>query len=137
MITPKMAALGVATALVCAWASAADAGAGGETATPVQRQRLPDMPGKQLTMVVIAYAPGQASAAHMHPGSVFAYVLEGEVTNQLEGQPAVTYKAGESWYEPPRAPHLVSRNASDAKPARLLAILVTDEGAPLKEPLGK
>ena len=71
-------------------------------------------------MAVVSYAPGQASTPHFHSGSVFAYVLEGEVVSQLEGQPPVTYKAGESWYEPPRAPHLVSRNASGTRPAKLL-----------------
>jgi quercetin dioxygenase-like cupin family protein len=37
---------------------------------------------------------------------VFAYVLEGSVVSQLECEAPVTYKAGESWYEPPRTPHL-------------------------------
>ena len=37
-----------------------------------------------------------------------------------------TYRAGESWYEPPASTHLVSRNASHAKPAKLLAVFVAD-----------
>ena len=110
---------------------------GEETVTPLQRQTLPDVPGKQVILVVVAYEPGQASSPHRHAGSVFAYVLEGEVTSQLEGQPAITYKAGQSWYEPPRVPHLVSRNASSTKPARLLAWLLLDEGGQVKEPLSK
>jgi quercetin dioxygenase-like cupin family protein len=108
-----------------------------ETVTPLQRQKLPDAPGKQVILAVVAYEPGQSSAPHRHAGSVFAYVLEGEVTSQLEGQPPVTYKAGQSWYEPPRIPHLVSRNASTTKPARLLAWLLMDEGGQVKEPLPK
>ena len=33
-------------------------------------------------MLTVTFAPGQASVPHVHPGSVFAYVLEGtlEVT---------------------------------------------------------
>ena len=68
---------------------------------------------------------------------MFAYVLEGEIISQLEGEPEHVYKAGESWYEPPRKPHLVSRNASSKKPAKLLAVLLGDEGGPVKLPLEK
>jgi quercetin dioxygenase-like cupin family protein len=110
---------------------------GEETTTPLQRRELVDVPGKTGMLVLVNYAPGQASKAHVHPGSVFAYVLEGEVVSQLEGQSPVTYRAGESWYEPPRAPHLVSRNASDTAPAKLLAWLILDDGAPPKEPWPK
>lgn len=109
--------------------------AGQETITPVQKQSLPDVPGKEVLIAIVGYAPGQASAAHVHSGSVFAYVLEGEIVSQLEGQPPVTYKAGQSWYETPRIGHLVSKNASATKPAKLIAWLIVDEGAPLLTPL--
>jgi quercetin dioxygenase-like cupin family protein len=108
-----------------------------ETTTTLQRQKLADAPGKTGMLVLVSYAPGQASKAHRHPGSVFAYVIEGEVVSQLEGQPPVTYRAGQSWYESPRVPHLVSRNASDTAPAKLLAWLIVDDGAPPKEPWPK
>ena len=108
-----------------------------EAVTPLQRQKLPDVPGKQVILALVAYEPGQASAAHRHAGSVFAYVLEGEVTSQLQGQPPITYKAGQSWYKPPLVPHLVSKNASATKPAKLLAWLLMDEGGQVKEPLPK
>ena len=111
----------------------ADAGEG--TTTPLARQPLPDFAGKHLVLAVVSYAPGQSSAPHRHPGSVMAYVLEGEVISQLEGQPPITYRAGQSWYEPPLVPHLVSRNGSSTAPARLLAVLLLDIGAPTKEPL--
>ena len=111
--------------------------AGEDTVTPVQNQGLPDLPGKKLVMAVVSYEPGGASQAHRHAGSVFAYVLEGEIVSQLEGHPPVTYKVGESWYEPPLTPHLVSRNASSTKPVKLLAVLVLDEHGAIKEPLPK
>lgn len=68
--------------------------------TVLQQQKLADMPGKQGVIALVSYAPGAASAPHRHAGSVFAYVLEGEVTSQLEGRPPITYSAGQSWYEP-------------------------------------
>lgn len=106
-----------------------------EAVAVVQQQQLPDVPGKTATMVVVSYQPGEASAAHVHPGSVFAYVLEGEVESQLEGGKVVKYKAGDSWYERPDQPHLVSRNASSTAPAKLLAVLLHDDGVPIKKPV--
>ena len=117
--------------------SAHETNTGEETVTLLQKQMLPDVPGKQVLMAIVSYKPGQSSAAHRHAGSVFAYVIEGEVISQLDGQPPITYRAGQSWYEPPRVPHLVSKNASSTRPAKLLAWLVLDEGAPTKEPLQK
>jgi quercetin dioxygenase-like cupin family protein len=132
-----IALLAAGASLIHPWAAAHDAHGGEEKVTPVQMQKLPDAPGKQVIMAVVSYEPGQASAAHVHSGSVFAYVLEGEIVSQLDGQPPVTYKAGESWYEAPRIGHLVSRNASTVRPAKLLAYLLMDEGAKVKEPLPK
>jgi quercetin dioxygenase-like cupin family protein len=125
--------LTVTAALTCSVAPAHDARA--ETTALLQKQKLPDVPGKQVIMAVVSYAPGQASTPHRHNGSVFAYVIEGEVVSQLQGQPPMTYKTGQSWYEPPLIPHLISRNASAEKPAKLLAWLLLDEGGQVKEPL--
>lgn len=49
------------------------------------KQRLADMAGKEGTVITVDYAPGAASDQHFHPGSVFAYVLEGAVVSQLAG----------------------------------------------------
>lgn len=115
-------------------APAHDAG-GKESHQPLMQQPLPDAPGKHVVMLTVTYAPGAASDAHIHPGSVFAYVLQGAVTSQLQGQPAHTYHQGESWYETPRIQHLVSRNASSTQPATLLVFAVGGEGDPIKLPL--
>ncbi|WP_194790931.1 cupin domain-containing protein [Pseudomonas sp. UFMG81] len=89
---------------------------------------LPNVPGKSMRGVVVDYAPGAASPSHRHPSSAFIYatVLEGEVRSSVNGEPARTYKVGENWYEAPGAFHGVSANASDTKPARLMAVFVLD-----------
>lgn len=125
------------TALFAPCAFAHDAGTGKEAVIPLMHQVLPDVPGKNVVMATVNYAPGQASDPHVHPGSVFAYVLEGEVISQLEGQAPMTYKAGDYWYETPRVPHLVSKNASSTKPAKLLAWLLVGDGEQLKLPINK
>ncbi|MEP6965155.1 MAG: cupin domain-containing protein [Polaromonas sp.] len=127
----------LATTLPVSLTFAHEASAGEETVVPLQQQKLADVPGKQVVMAIVSYTPGQASKPHRHSGSVFAYVIEGEVISQLEGQPPVSYKAGQSWYEPPLVPHLVSRNASKQHGAKLLAWLLMDEGGQTKEALPK
>lgn len=110
---------------------------GDEVVTPLQKQSLPDAPGKSGLMATVAYAPGKSSVPHLHPGAIFAYVLEGEVISQLEGQAPVRYKTGDSWYEPPGTPHLVSKNASATKPAKLLVWSLVEDGKQVTVPLGK
>lgn len=92
---------------------------------------LANAPGHQLTAITVDYAPGQASHAHRHPGAAFVYVLAGRVRSALAGQPERVYRAGESWFEPAGAHHLVSANASTQQPARLLVVFVGAPGAPL------
>ncbi len=132
LLLPAAAIVG---AVACSLTLAQRVGDDAEAVAPLQRRALVDVPGKQVVMATITYRPGQASAPHRHAGSVLAYVLEGAVTSQLAGGPVVTYGAGQSWYEPPRTPHLVSRNASATRPAKLLAVLLLDDGADVKEPL--
>jgi quercetin dioxygenase-like cupin family protein len=98
----------------------------------VLSEKLPNVPGKSLTAVVVNYAPGGKSLSHHHAGSVFAYVLSGAIRseNSVTG-PARVYKAGESFFEPPGSEHLVSENASTTDPASLLAVFVADDGAKL------
>jgi quercetin dioxygenase-like cupin family protein len=105
--------------------------ADGETKV-VRSEKLPNVPGKNLTAVVVNYAPGAKSLSHHHAGSVFAYVLSGEIRSENSATgPAKVYKAGESFFEPPGSEHLVSENASATEPASLLAVFVADDGAKL------
>jgi quercetin dioxygenase-like cupin family protein len=78
----------------------------------------------------VSYPPGGASAPHHHSNSAFiyAYVVSGQIASQVEGQPERIYHAGEYWYEMPGSHHLISRNASNTEPAKLLAVAVTDTG---------
>jgi quercetin dioxygenase-like cupin family protein len=112
-------------------ASADDA----ETVKQIFAKQLPNVPGNSMTAFVVEYEPGGKGAAHHHSGSVFAYVLEGEIRSQIsDGQPAKVYNAGEFFYEPPGSDHLVSENASATKPAKLLAVFVASDDAVLTAP---
>ena len=92
---------------------------------------LPNVPGKRVTVVRVAYGPGGFTPPHRHGGSVTAYITKGQVRSQLEGGPLETFEVGQSFFEPPGATHLVSANASSTEPAELIAVFVADEGAEL------
>jgi quercetin dioxygenase-like cupin family protein len=90
--------------------------------------------GQTATMVEVYCAPGEKTAAHRHPGFVLGYVLEGEFRFQIAGEAEKVLHAGETFYEPPGATHLVSASASADRPARILAIIIAEKGKPTLEP---
>jgi quercetin dioxygenase-like cupin family protein len=103
-----------------------------ETVKPILQQELPNAPGKTFSSVLVELAPGARSVPHRHGQAfVFAYVLRGEIKNQVDDGPLKTFKAGESWHELPGAHHAAMENASATEPAALLAILVSNTGDPL------
>ena len=99
-----------------------------ETVTVAADEPIPNLPGKRLVSHIVDYPPGTSSASHHHARSAFiyAYVLSGEIRSQVDDEPARIYRPGEAWFESPGAHHRVSANASDTKPARLLAVLIVD-----------
>ena len=115
-------------AIAIAAATPAAAHGTGETVRPHFEQAIPNIPGKSVKTVIVDYAPGGASASHLHAKSafIFAYVLSGEIESQVNDGPRRVYRAGESFYETPGSLHAVSRNASKTKPAKLLAVFVVD-----------
>ncbi|WP_455778841.1 cupin domain-containing protein, partial [Burkholderia stabilis] len=114
-------------AALCAWLAlgavlpaAAHAHDTGDNVHAIMRQAVPEAPGKFAVVATVDYAPGEASEAHRHLGSVFAVVSKGEVLSQVNGGPLRRYRAGEGWYEAPGSRHQVSRNASATEPAQLV-----------------
>jgi len=119
-----------ATVLLVASMGAIQAHAADEKAkvTLVYDHVLPNVPGKSIKGVLVEYAPGGTSPAHVHPKSAFIYatVLEGAIRSQVNDGPVTVYHAGESFSENPGDRHGVSENASTTEPARLLAVFVVD-----------
>src|ERR1700726_4659155 len=89
---------------------------------------ISNVPGKSLVAVEVSYSPGGAPAPHHHSDSAFiyAYVVSGQIASQVKGQPEHICRAGEWLDETPGAHHLISPNASNTKPAKLLAVFVVD-----------
>ena len=96
---------------------------------------LADYPGKEGRMIEVSYPPGAQDMVHRHDAHAFVYVLEGQIVMQLKGKPAVTLKAGQTFYEGPADVHVVGRNVSNTEPARFVVILLKAKGAPILTPV--
>ncbi|MFM0505182.1 cupin domain-containing protein [Paraburkholderia caffeinilytica] len=106
---------------------AADTAAARETITPAFTEAIANVPGKTMTALVVDYAPGGKSPSHRHGQAfVVGYVLSGAIRSRINNGEEHVFHAGESWTEKPGAHHMVSENASDTEPAKLLAIFVAD-----------
>ncbi|EPL14492.1 cupin domain-containing protein [Pseudomonas sp. CF161] len=136
-MTPLNAALAALALLTSLGAAAHEPVYGQEKLAILQEQALSNLPGKKALMLTVDYAPGQATVPHRHAGAAMAYVLQGAITSRVNDQPAITYKAGQSWFEPAGSRHPVSSNASQTEPAKLLVFMLMDEQDAVLTPLEK
>jgi quercetin dioxygenase-like cupin family protein len=97
---------------------------------PLMTKVLPDISGQEGLIETVVLSPGEVVPSHRHNADVFAYVLEGSIVTQLEGQKSQTVHTGEVFYESPGDVHISSRNASATQPAKLLVFFVKKIGAP-------
>jgi quercetin dioxygenase-like cupin family protein len=107
-----------------------------QPAEPIKRTPLQkfDVPGTNYeTVIGIAeIAPDVSVGRHTHPGPESGYVLEGDFTLLIEGQPPRPLKAGDSYQVPPGAVHDAR---SGARGAKVIATYVVEKGKPLASPV--
>jgi quercetin dioxygenase-like cupin family protein len=94
----------------------------------LMQEPLGDIPNPEVSVITLTVGPGTVSPAHEHIGPVFAYILEGEIENQVEPDPPKTYRAGDYFYEPAMHVHKMLKNLSKTKPAKLLIFQVGEKG---------
>ena len=104
------------------------------TVTPLVAKDLPELPGKEVSMITVEYHPGATDPIHRHNAHAFVYVLEGSIVMQVKGGKEVTLTAGQTFYEAPDDVHVVGRNASSSKPAKFVVFFIKDKGAPILVP---
>ncbi|MGF1697148.1 cupin domain-containing protein [Vibrio kyushuensis] len=90
---------------------------------------LPGVDGKEMTVVHLAAPAGFISSKHTHPGPVYVYVLEGELTIELENE-TKTFKAGELYPEEIDSA-MIGKNSSSTDDLELLIFQVGDIGKPM------
>jgi quercetin dioxygenase-like cupin family protein len=99
--------------------------------TEVLRVDMAGMEDHEAHMWVGEVAQGAETGLRTHPTPRFVYVLEGEVTLEVEGQPPQVFRAGEGFQELPDVVHNV-RNASPDQPSRALGFQIAGKGQPLQ-----
>jgi quercetin dioxygenase-like cupin family protein len=92
------------------------------------QEPLAEVPNAEARVITLTVPPGAPSPPHEHTGPVFAYLLEGEIENQVDPNPPQRYKAGEYFYEPPMHVHRSLRNLSGTETAKLLIFEVGEKG---------
>ena len=118
-----IATLGAAGALM--------AQASGMTRTLVGRGDV-SVPGREAVVARVEVAPGAKAGRHTHPGDEISYVLEGEATLLIDGQPPRVVKAGESFVIPAGVVH--DAHNDGAAPIKLVGVYVVEKGKPLASP---
>ena len=123
----KLATFLFCSALIAVPAAAADKPHSAKVSV-VFDHPLPNVPGKSVRGVLVEYGPGGRNPSHTHAKSAFIYatVIEGEIKSQVNDGKVTIYKTGENWTEMPGDHHQVSANASDTKPAKILAVFIVD-----------
>ena len=103
--------------------------------TTLMSRELTDIPGREISMILVEYPPDGSDPIHRHNAHGLIYVLDGTVVMQVRGGEQVMLTAGQTFYEGPDDIHVVGRNASNTQPATLLAFFVKDKGAPVLVPV--
>jgi quercetin dioxygenase-like cupin family protein len=96
--------------------------------TDLQRQDL-SVPGCEFVQSRVDIGPEAPLVKHTHPGEEIIYVLGGSLEYQIEGQPPMTFDAGDALTVPAGAVHAV-RNVGSGNAAEL-ATYVVEKGKPL------
>ena len=109
---------------------AATAGASNIKRTLLQKFEIPNGSGE--TVVGLAeIVPNANIGRHTHFGIEAGYVVEGEVTLMVAGQPDKVMKVGDSWQIPVGAVHDAKSGANGAK---VIVTYVVEKGKPLATP---
>ena len=90
-------------------------------------------PGHEAVLARGEFTPGAAAPKHTHPGEEVAYVLEGQVTLEIEGKPPVTLQTGDVFFVPAGTVH--SAKNAGTTPAKILSTYIVEKGKPLATPV--
>jgi len=99
------------------------------TRTPLQRSEYPD--GHYTYIMMVEIVPNGVAAPHTHPGLETSYILEGDLTLTIQGQPPRKLKAGDSFSVPP---HAVHTGTAGEKGMKLIGVFVVDKTKPIASP---
>ena len=98
--------------------------------TELVNMPLAGVEGKVVIIKHLSLPPGFVGGKHFHPGPVFVYVLEGELSVETDAG-IETISAGKLYREELRQT-MRGKNLSTTDAAKIVVFLVGDEGKPFK-----
>ena len=132
--TARLLSALLASAILVGMAGFHAAGAADEYVSKAKVKTLYKAPlqgveGKEMVVKHFAAPPKFVGGKHMHPGPVFVYVLEGELTVELASG-IKTFKAGELYPEDSSAA-MLPKNLSGTDDLEFLVFQLGDIGKPM------
>ena len=98
------------------------------TQTEVLRRDL-SIDGREVIQMLNVIPPGGTSSGkHTHPGDEIAYVLEGSIRVEIDGQPPAILNAGQAMMFPAGRPHFAVNVGTGT--ARAVATYIVEKGKP-------
>jgi quercetin dioxygenase-like cupin family protein len=88
--------------------------------------------GREVSQVLVGFGPGVVAPRHSHPGEELVHVVEGTLEYDLDGQPPMILKTGDSFLIPYGTIHGVKNVGSSN--ATELATYIVEKGKPLITP---
>ena len=93
-----------------------------------QKISYPQTDRAEVTAMTVELAPGAETGWHKHPVPVYAYVVSGNLTVELEDRKQLAFKAGDAIIEVVNTLHNGSN--SGGEPVRLAVFYLGAEGVP-------
>jgi len=90
-------------------------------------------PGHEAVMARGEFNAGAGVPKHTHPGEEVSYVLEGQVTLDIDGKPPAVLKAGDVFFIPAGTVHSAKNTGTTV--AKVLSTYIVEKGKPLMAPV--
>lgn len=121
----------IVTLALAAIGAAVSAQQAGFTRTVLQQIDL-SVPGREVVSATVEINPGVSIGRHSHPGEEVGYIIDGTVSVEQDGRPAMTLGAGKAFLIPAGVVHNATNTGSAA--AHLLVNYIVEKGKPLATP---
>jgi quercetin dioxygenase-like cupin family protein len=90
------------------------------------------VPGREAVVARVEIAPAGVAGWHTHPGDEISYIMDGEATVMMAGQPPRKVAAGEGFVIPAGVVHNARNDGATA--VKLVGVYVVEKGKPLASP---